>query len=128
MRLLVDSHAMLWFVQANANLSAAASAALADPSNELLFSAGSIWEIAIKVGLGKLTLAKPFPVFMCHAISSNNLVVLPIELAHMTALIGLPLHHRDPFDRLLVAQAIVEQTSIVSVDSAFDAYPVTRLW
>jgi PIN domain nuclease of toxin-antitoxin system len=85
-------------------------------------------EIAIKVGIGKLTLADPYEVFMNQAIATTGLTTLPIEVSHAAALVALPFHHRDPFDRILVAQAQVEKVSLLSADSAFDAYPVTRLW
>ncbi|HUT95951.1 MAG TPA: type II toxin-antitoxin system VapC family toxin [Thermoguttaceae bacterium] len=128
MRALLDAHAILWFIWGHGNLSAKAQAIMADGSNDLLLSAGTLWEIAIKVGLGKLQIAEPYEVFMDKAILDNDLSVLPISVKHAATLSTLPLHHRDPFDRLLVAQAMVEQIPIVSGDPALDAYPVARLW
>ncbi|HVC96705.1 MAG TPA: type II toxin-antitoxin system VapC family toxin [Pirellulales bacterium] len=128
MRLLLDSHAFLWFTWNHKNLSQIARAAIIDPTNEMLLSIASCWEIAIKVGVGKLTLTEPIDVFLPGAIADNGLTVLPVELRHVLTLERLPLHHRDPFDRILIAQAIVEQVAIVSNDKAFDSYPVTRIW
>lgn len=128
MRLLLDTHALLWFVWNHPNLSAAARALMTDPKNTLLFSAASIWEIAIKVGVGKLALADPFDVFMNQAINTTGVAVLPVEVLHAAALPALPFHHRDPFDRMLVAQALVEGIALVSVDNVFSVYGVTRYW
>jgi PIN domain nuclease of toxin-antitoxin system len=128
MRLLVDSHALIWYVDQDHLLSAASHAAITDPSNDLLLSAGSIWEIAIKVGLGKLLLSLPYKSWMTSAISDLAITVLPITLEHADVQAGLPRHHGDPFDRLLVAQAIVEQVSILSGDANMDLYGITRLW
>jgi PIN domain nuclease of toxin-antitoxin system len=128
MRLLLDTHALLWFVWNHANLSAMARALLADPNNTLFLSVVSIWEIAIKVSINKLILVDPYDVFMNQAIASLGLNMVPIEVRHATLLTTLSHHHKDPFDRMLIAQAIVEQIPIVSADVAFDAYAVTRLW
>jgi PIN domain nuclease of toxin-antitoxin system len=128
MRLLLDTHALLWFVWGHANLSATARSLISDPKNTLLLSAASLWEIAIKVSIGKLTLAGPYDVFMNQAILTTGLGILPIEVRHGAVLVGLPLHHRDPFDRLLVAQAAVEKIPLLSADPVFDAYPITRIW
>jgi PIN domain nuclease of toxin-antitoxin system len=97
---------------------------MADTTNELLLSTGTVWEIAIKVAINKLTLAQPSGAFMEKAILDNDLILLPISVKHAATVAALPLHHRDPFDRLLVAQGIVEQVPIVSADTALDAYPV----
>jgi PIN domain nuclease of toxin-antitoxin system len=128
MRLLLDTHTFLWFVLNDPQLSATAEGLIADPANEILISPASYWEIAIKVGLGKYHLSSPYEDFMHQGIVGNDLLILPIETRHTAALIGLPYHHRDPFDRLLTAQAIVEQIPIISTDRAFDPYPISRLW
>jgi len=101
---------------------------MSDPANDLLLSTATIWEIAIKVGLGKLTLAEPYEDFMSRMIAETDLGILQISVKHAAMLTTLQLHHRDPFDRLLIAQAMVEGVSVVSNDAAFDAYPVARLW
>jgi PIN domain nuclease of toxin-antitoxin system len=86
------------------------------------------WEIAIKVSIGKLDLGEPHRAFMPREINRNNFDTLPVSVDHAAVVSSLPFHHRDPFDLLLIAQAIVEQIRIVSGDPAFDAYPITRLW
>ena len=91
-------------------------------------SVASLWEIAIKLSIGKLTLSAPFNVLIPRQLSLNGFELLDIEIDHTAVVAVLPFHHRDPFDRLLIAQAAVEKMSVISVDTAFDAYPVTRLW
>jgi PIN domain nuclease of toxin-antitoxin system len=128
MRLLLDTHAFLWFIMGSPNLSAEARALIEDETNERFLSAASLWEMAIKSSTGKLTLSAPFDVLIPRQLSLNGIGLLGIEVAHAAVVSTLPFHHRDPFDRLLVAQAIVESIPIVSVDTAFDIYAVTRLW
>src|SRR5215217_1003585 len=128
MRLLIDSHALTWYVDQHQQLSSASHAAISDPANELLLSAGSIWEIAIKIGLGKLVLTQPFLPWMSQALSDLGITVLPITVEYADAQAGLPRHHSDPFDRLIVAQALVEELAIVSADASMDPYGITRLW
>jgi PIN domain nuclease of toxin-antitoxin system len=94
----------------------------------MLVSPASYWEIAIKISVGKYSLAVPYEDFFRGAIDDNGFRLLPIEPRHTAALTTLPYHHKDPFDRLLIAQAMVEGVPLVSADSAFDAYGVTRLW
>ena len=128
MNVLLDTHTLIWFYQDDSNLSVAARTCLRDPANEKYVSPASYWEIAIKLGTGKLTLADPYPDFLQHAILDNGFLILPIEFRHTAEVVALPLHHRDPFDRLLIAQAIVEGMPVLSADPAFDAYPVQRIW
>jgi PIN domain nuclease of toxin-antitoxin system len=128
MRLLIDSHALIWYVDQHQQLSSASHAAMSDPANELLLSAGSIWEIAIKIGLGKLVLTQPYLRWMSQALSDLGIAVLPITVEYADVQASLPRHHSDPFDRLIVAQAIVERVSIVSADGRMDAYGIKRLW
>lgn len=128
MRVLLDTHAFLWFITNDPQLSAAARGLIADPTNEILVSPASYWEIAIKVKLGKYPLSVPYLTLITQGIDSNGFKVLPIEPKHTEMLTTLPLHHGDPFDRLMVAQAMVENISLVSVDVAFDLYAVTRIW
>jgi PIN domain nuclease of toxin-antitoxin system len=99
-----------------------------DSSQAKLVSPASYWEIAIKISLGKYSLNEPYEAFMQRGIAGNGFSVLPIEPKHTAALTTLPFHHRDPFDRLLVAQALVEQVPILSADTALDAYGVNRIW
>ena len=112
----------------DSSLSAVAKAIIEDPVNRKLVSLASCWEIAIKAGLGKLNLGEPSERYIPNAIARTGFELLPISLAHATAVEMLPLHHRDPFDRLLIAQAILDDMPIVSVDLVFDAYGVTRIW
>ena len=128
MRLLIDSHALIWYVDQHQQLSPASRLAISDPSNNLLLSAGSIWEIAIKIGLGKLVLTQPYSLWMSQALDDLGITVLPITVEYADIQASLPKHHSDPFDRLIVAQAIVEKVSIVSADARMDAYGITRLW
>ena len=128
MRVLIDSHALIWYVDQDTLLSLASHAAISDPTNDLLLSAGSIWEIGIKVGLGKLVLTQPFKPWMNQAISDLDVTVLPLSVEYVDVQSNLPRHHGDPFDRLIVAQAIVEQVSIISADANLDAYDITRIW
>jgi len=128
MRLLLDTHTFLWFVLGDGRLSAKAKAAIEDQSNEKLLSPASYWEIAIKISLGKYILSKPSEEFIEKGIGENGFTVLSIEPKHTAVLTTLPFYHRDPFDRLIVAQAMVEEAVIISRDTAFGAYPITRLW
>ena len=127
MKLLLDTHTFLWFLDDSPQLSQKGKALL-EADNELLLSVASLWEIAIKLRLGKLTVAVPIEVLMTQQLTQNDIALLPITVAPLIVVSTLPLHHRDPFDRLLIAQALVEQMPIVSADPAFDAYPVQRLW
>lgn len=127
MKLLLDTHTFLWFIDDSPQLSQKGKTLL-EADNELLLSIASLWEIAIKLRLGKLTVAMPTEVLMTQQLTQNDIELLPITVAPLIVVSTLPLHHRDPFDRLLIAQAMVEQMPIVSADPAFDAYPVQRLW
>lgn len=93
-----------------------------------MLSAASVWELAIKASLGKLLLNQPYEQFITRQLAREEITLLDIAVAHLAVVATLPLHHRDPFDRLLVAQALVEQVPIISVDAALDAYAVQRLW
>jgi PIN domain nuclease of toxin-antitoxin system len=125
---LLDTHALIWAVDDPTRLSPAAVVTLQDPANELLVSAATVWEVAIKVGVGKLTLSGPYRPWMIKALTDLGAAVLPITVEYADVQAGLPFHHRDPFDRLLVAQALVETVPVVSGDAQFDAYGVTRVW
>src|SRR5947209_11620695 len=116
MRLLIDTHTFLWFVTNDPLLSAAGLALVVDPSNEILISPASFWEVAIKVSIGKYPLAVPFDQFFTQGIAGNDISILPLEVRHAAVLSSLPMHHKDPFDRMIVAQAMVEQIPIVSID------------
>jgi PIN domain nuclease of toxin-antitoxin system len=128
MRLLLDSHTLIWSADEPARITPTAMSALSDSANDLLLSAATLWELAIKGGKGNLPLLISYRHWMDRAIADLDLVILPITLEHAERQAGLPWHHRDPFDRLLVAQAQVEGLPLVSADPALDAYGITRLW
>jgi PIN domain nuclease of toxin-antitoxin system len=128
MTVLLDTHVLLWFLRDDPLLSATAKAVIENPQNRKLVSIASCWEIAIKTGLRKLNLAEPSRTLLEREIPQNNLELLPITLAHATTVETLPVHHKDPFDRLLIAQAIIEGIALVSADAIFDLYSVQRLW
>ncbi len=128
MRLLLDSHALIWSQDDTSQLSPVALAALSDPANDRLISVATIWEIAIKVGKKRLPLSKPFRQWMDTAIADLYLTLLPITLDHTDRQLALPPHHGDPFDRLLISQSLVEGIPIVGSDTQFDAYGVNRIW
>ena len=127
MRLLLDSHAFLWFILGDQRLSDRAQSAIAAADADVLISPATLWEMAIKVRLGKYTLPGPFGPFMDTQLTSNRIRLLPIEVRHTALLASMPFHHRDPFDRLIVAQALAESIGVVSVDAMLDAYGVSRL-
>ncbi len=126
--LLLDTQAMLWFFWDDPVLSSTAKAEIENPNNRKLVSIASCWEAAIKSGLKKLELGAPCAAFLNREISRNNFELLPISFDHATWVETLPAHHRDPFDRLLVAQALIERLPIVSSDPVFDEYGIKRLW
>ena len=131
MKLLLDTHTALWFYLADPQLSATASAAIVDPANEKWVSPASYWEVAIKISTGKYAIAQPFEDFWRNAIDMNAFQILPILPRHAAAVATLPFptnRHRDPFDRLIVAQAQVDGMSLVSTDARLDAYGITRIW
>jgi PIN domain nuclease of toxin-antitoxin system len=128
MNLLLDTHAFLWFIANDPRLSSQAQSLIEAPANRRLLSMASLWEMAIKVSLGKLTLAQSFDQFIPRQLQLNQIEVLAIELPHVAAVAAMPFHHRDPFDRLLAAQCQIEGLPIVSADPVFDAYAIRRVW
>ena len=127
-RYLLDTHALLWWISSSSQLSATARTILGNESNSLYLSAASTWEMAIKTKLGKLHIPEPLQSFIPKIMSEQYLKGLPVEHAHSAQVETLPLHHRDPFDRLLVAQAMTENLTLVSCDSALTPYPVNVAW
>lgn len=128
MALLLDTHAFLWFIDADPRLSPSAAERIGNPAERVLVSVASLWEIVIKLGTGKLTLDRPPAELWPESLTTNNFEALPVTSEHVLAVSPFPLYHRDPFDRLLIAQAIVEKLHLVSADAAFDRYPVQRVW
>lgn len=128
MKLLLDTHSFIWWDSTPAKLSAVALALCRDSSNQLVLSVASLWEIQIKRQLGKLDLRLPLADIVSHQQETNGLAILPIVQAHVLALDALPSHHRDPFDRLLVAQAVAEGAVLVSGDPVLRSYPADIQW
>ena len=128
MRFLLDTHAFLWAVLDDPRLSDKARGLMLNADNELLVSPASYWEIAIKISVGKYTLDDDFETFMERQTAYSEFTLLPISLKHAAVVATLPFHHRDPFDRLLIAQAISEGIPIISTDHALDLYSVKRIW
>ncbi len=127
MRLLLDTHVWLWMQAEPEKLGSQARALIEDAGNELLFSAASVWEIAIKVGVGKLQLPEPVSTYVPSRMQSSGVSALAVSHAHAAAVADLPRHHRDPFDRLLVVQAMSESVPILSSDAQLDAYDSERI-
>ena len=128
MTLLLDTHTVLWFWWADPQLSTTATTLICDPANRKLVSPATAWEVAIKVSLNKLDIGGPYRGFFPQQMLRNNFEWLPSTDDHLAVVSTLPFHHRDPFDRLLVAQAIWENISIVSADAVLDLYGISRLW
>ncbi len=130
MRLLLDTHTLLWLVDGDPKLSKAARNALVNPANDLFVSVATIWELAIKTTktLQPLILSDPLDVYLSKWLLAYRLEVLPILQSHALELLKLPGHHRDPFDRIIIAQALVERMSLLSGDSHFAAYPASIIW
>ncbi|WP_375511367.1 type II toxin-antitoxin system VapC family toxin [uncultured Nostoc sp.] len=128
MRLLLDTHVIIWSAVNPEKLSQRVRNLLIDTNNFWVVSMATVWELQIKSQLGKLNLSSSLPNFIETQQRVNNLQILPIELTHIYALEALPSHHRDPFDRILIAQAIVEKMPLLSIDAVLDVYPVQRMW
>lgn len=128
MKLLLDTHAFIWWDSEPTRLSSTALALCQDPANIVLLSVTSVWEMQIKLRLGKLRLSLPLVEMIERQQQTNGVEVLPILLTHVLALDNLPNYHKDPFDRLLIAQANVEGAALVSHDSAIARYPVELVW
>jgi PIN domain nuclease of toxin-antitoxin system len=128
MRALLDTHTFLWFITGDARLSGNAERVIEDGRYDVLLSVASIWEIAIKAGIGRLPLPLPVAALLPRQIMDNEISVLPIAVEHALEVANLPLHHRDPSDRMLVAQALAEQVPILSADATLDRYGVHRVW
>lgn len=128
MKLLLDTHAFLWWIADSEHLSQPARAAIADGANDVYFSAASGWELAVKAGLGRVTLPDDLEGFVSEQLAINGFNVLPVHLRHALGVHRLPDHHRDPFDRMLVAQAIAEGMSLVSGDPQMSRYRADVLW
>jgi PIN domain nuclease of toxin-antitoxin system len=128
MRVLLDTHTFLWWIDNGPNLSAQAHLMISDGANELFLSTASSWEIAIKTRLGKLCLPENLEQFVTEQLVVNNITSLPIQLYHSLAIYRLPLLHRDPFDRMLVVQSQIEEMLILTADPLILQYGARTLW
>jgi len=128
MKILLDTHAFLWFIAGDSKLSDKAKTSIEDDSNEKIVSMASMWEMAIKISIGRLKVSEPFELLIPRQIQINGFELLPIQFEHVCRVSSLPFHHRDPFDRLLVSRCMVEKCAIISRDTAFDSYQIKRLW
>lgn len=128
MRYLLDTHTFIWWDSKKVKLSQKVLKICQNLENTLILSVASVWEMQIKSQLGKLTLKVPLSTIIENQVDSNNLQVLPIQLPHILALENLPPHHRNPFDRLLIAQANVENAAILSRDPLLSQYHVKVVW
>jgi PIN domain nuclease of toxin-antitoxin system len=126
--LLLDTHTFLWFVNGNKQISDKVKKLIESEDNQSFISIASLWEMSIKYNLGKLKFDEPFDTFIEREITNSEINILHINLEHLKITATLPLYHRDPFDRLIIAQAIIENINLLSKDSAFDAYSVKRIW
>jgi len=127
-RFLLDTHTFLWMAFDPERLGSAARERIESVASVLLLSLGSVWEMAIKASLGKLELPARLGPFLEEPLRATRTTLLDIRLEHVLRVRRMPFHHRDPFDRLLVAQAASEKIPVLTADPAFDAYPVDRIW
>ncbi len=127
MKLLLDTHAFIWFVENDENLPHNLKIEIEKPTNEIYVSLVSLWEIAVKVSLNKLSMSIDIP-SLINKIDACGFLILPIFSEHIVLVSSLPFHHRDPFDRMLIAQTLCEKITIVSKDGFFSEYGVELLW
>ena len=128
MKLLLDTHAFIWFIDGNSKLSHTARTAIDDVENRVYLSVASVWELAILVSLKRLTLQRTVNEYVTLYTARTAIDLLPVTLDHVEGIVHLPFHHRDPFDRLLIAQAKFHDLQLVSADGAFRQYDVNILW
>ena len=128
MKVLLDTHAFLWLITGDRRLSETARRTFLNLDNTLFFSAASLWEICIKMSLGKIAMKRVWFQTIKHEMEINGVQWLPIEMAHCVKVVKLPFHHRDPFDRMLIAQALTEKMPLLSRDRNLSAYAVKRIW
>lgn len=128
MTLLLDTQALLWFLLDDPRLSVMARESIIAKDRLIFVSPASLWEIAIKISLGKYALPAPFTAFWDNQLRINEFTLLPVSVSHAARIANLPFHHRDPFDRLIIAQSLAEGIPVVSSDNAFDFYGVERIW
>jgi PIN domain nuclease of toxin-antitoxin system len=127
MNLLLDTHALIWFLEGDTQLSSTAKSEISNPDNTCFISQATLWEIAIKLSIGKLEMKNSYQ-DLPKLIWENGIEILTIEFEHFEYIINLPFHHKDPFDRIIIAQSFIEKMPIVSIDNLFENYPVTVIW
>jgi len=128
MKLLLDTHTFLWFIGGNINLSNTARNAIENINNQRFISIATLWEISIKVSIGKLKIGLAFTELVEQEVYGNAIEILEISSEHLDELVKLPFHHKDPFDRLIIAQSLVEDAILISKDAVFQSYPIKLLW
>jgi PIN domain nuclease of toxin-antitoxin system len=128
MKVLLDTHAFLYFISGSPDLSTVARITIESPNNERLLSVASLWEIAIKVSIQKLQIGMTMSELVKREVHGNAIQILAIEAEHLDRLSSLPFHHKDPFDRLMIAQSFATNIPLISKDSAFGAYGVKTIW
>lgn len=128
MNFLLDTHTFLWFLNDDSALSPPARALIESADHAIFLSVASVWEVAIKVSLGKLTLPSPFADFVTRQLEENDITLYPIQIAHTALVVTMPFHHRDPFDRLIIAQSLADNLAVIGQDTVFDLYGVQRHW
>ena len=128
MNLLLDSHSFVWWRDTPAKLSSLAFAEISNPNNNIFLSVVTVWELQIKIALNKFTIKGGMESAVQDEQQNNNFQILPVYLSHALYLENLPLHHKDPFDRLLISQAIVENMTLATADPEFAKYQVNLLW
>lgn len=128
MNYLLDTHTFLWFIENNKNLPDSTRSLIQTTQDNVYVSIVTPWEIAIKTSIGKLALSKPIEALFPSEMTINSFILLPISYSHSIELVNLPFHHNDPFDRMLIAQAMNESLSIISRDASFDDYGIHRIW
>lgn len=128
MRLLLDTHTFLWFIEGSPNLSRLARTLIEDQGNQRFLSVASLWEVSIKVSISKLTLGMSFTELVEREVYGNAIDLLAIQPKHLEELSKLPFHHKDPFDRLIIAQSLAECMPVVSKDNSFNDYPIILYW
>jgi PIN domain nuclease of toxin-antitoxin system len=128
MDILIDTHAFLWFIEDNEKLSNKAKNVIENENNRKFLSLASVWELARKYSIGKIKFEQNFNDFIDEQLAVNNITLLAIKLEHIKIVSQLTLHHKDPFDRLIITQAIAENLPIISIDNIFDSYAIQKIW
>lgn len=128
MKVLLDTHALLWLITADERLSKTAQNTFLNPENHLYFSIASLWEICIKKSLKKISLKKGWLEIIQNEMRTNKIQWLPVDIEHCVKVTELPFHHRDPFDRMLVAQSMIEGLAILTRDARFKNYEIKCIW